>query len=302
MPNEHPEAPRPIPFPFDDLDAARTQALARCRTLIERARAAHPDWQPPPFDPRVYARVLDIPITMSRELDRWDALLIPLGNTFKIVCNANVHSAGRRRFSIAHELGHTFFDNTLATYQMRTSQNRAQHYPTDAALQLERLCDLCAAELLMPEASFREAVERTGFRAGAIPELARSFGVSLEAAALRFVQTSDRCCAAGFFEFSEPPRRRRCAVRPLPLETAYRARRVFRGCGFPFLFPDGKSIDDASVIVRASLQPHELTATEVFTLGSTTMRLRVSAIPLHRGDFVMDPPTVCVVLESGADC
>jgi hypothetical protein len=101
-----------------------------------------------------------------------------------------------------------------------------------------------------------------------VPELAGEFDVSLEAAALRLLDLRDEPGAVGFFEFCDRPSASEGSKRrSTPGEMAYRARRVFHARGFPYLFPDGKSVPRSSVIHRASLGRCELEAVEDFTLG-----------------------------------
>jgi hypothetical protein len=80
-------------------------------------------------------------------------------------------SRERRRFTIAHELGHAIFEST------------GPNCPRIGA-ELERLCDMLATELLMPKELFLNSVgpEVTLSR---IFELARTFGTSLSATAIR---------------------------------------------------------------------------------------------------------------------
>jgi hypothetical protein len=281
-----------IPFPFGDLGHAREEAVRSAERLIAAARAAQPGWNPPPFDPALYARALGIPVADSRELTEWDALLIPLKDGFRIVCNGNVRSPARRRFSIAHEIAHTFFDNASEAYQMRLARDRRAPPGCDPLDDLERLCDVVAAELLMPRRAWQEAVAGHGLRAAAIPALARAFGVSREAAALRLVEMAGVPIAAGFFHHAPPPSQPDAWDR-----VAYRARRVFHGAGFPFLFPAGKSVPESSAIYRASLGVGEVQREQDISVGDRTVAAHVSAVPLPSGSDAQGPPTVCAVVH-----
>jgi hypothetical protein len=92
------------------------------------------------------------------------------GGSLKVAYAAELPAA-RRNFTIAHELGHAVFEST------------GPNCPRVGA-ELERLCDMLATELLMPRVIFLDA-------AGAeltlrkVYELARIFGTSLRATALR---------------------------------------------------------------------------------------------------------------------
>jgi hypothetical protein len=225
--------------------------------------------------------------------------MVPMGEKTQIICNAAVRSPGRRRFSIAHEIAHAFFRNAAETYHLRTA-NRDRYYRTEEARRLERLCDLGAAELLMPGDHVSKYVGRIGVRASVIPEIARAFGVSLQAAAIRLVELAAEPCAAGFFQYGPQPSlaAERSDSRPEPqCRNAYRAARVYRSPGFPFLFPRGKSVADESGIYRASLCVEEVEAVERFRLGRFSQKLHVTALGLHRNREIGEPPTVCALLR-----
>jgi IrrE N-terminal-like domain len=80
----------------------------------------------------------------------------------------------RRRFTIAHELGHLFIENV--------SPPRAS-----ASKELERLCDMFATEILLPRPEFLPTVSGE-FHLSALPNVARAFQVSLTTAALRLAE------------------------------------------------------------------------------------------------------------------
>ena len=106
----------------------------------------------------------DIPVvgTLCRE-----------NGTFRIVCAAG-QSAARRRFTIAHELAHVLFES---------SGPRAPRVGTE----LERLCDMLAAEVLMPRALFQSALGGAIVDSVAVRALASQFQTSLTATAIRCV-------------------------------------------------------------------------------------------------------------------
>jgi Zn-dependent peptidase ImmA (M78 family) len=62
--------------------------------------------------------------------------------------------SGRRAFSIAHEIAHTFFPSTSggARFREMTASDSQE------MSELERLCDLGAAEVLMPKEEFQASV------------------------------------------------------------------------------------------------------------------------------------------------
>jgi len=278
-----------IPYPIRDVAHAQGAVRRAARSLVSNARQADPSWRPPPFAPERYAELLSIDIVDAGQPVDFDAMLVPTGDDEGVIfLNERVRSPHRRRYSIAHEICHTFFQASEAFYLR--AEDRDRYYRSTDAQRLERLCDHGAAELLMPHREFSTTLDHFGFRARALPLLAGAFGVSRQAAAIRMLEThTGGPSAVGFFEHG----RRQDGTRP-----AYRARRVFRSPGFPFLFPNNKSVPNDSVIYRASLRTREMQGEEAFELKGEHRRLKVSAFPLHRDGLVNEPPTVIGVMSA----
>jgi len=95
------------------------------------------------------------------------------GRALRIVHSESL-SPGRRRFTIAHELGHAFFE---------TTGPNCPRYGEE----LERICDMLASEFLMPRAVFQNRLGDT-VTPEHIYQLARDFGTSVMATALRCQQ------------------------------------------------------------------------------------------------------------------
>jgi Zn-dependent peptidase ImmA (M78 family) len=269
--------------------------VARARELIQETRNRFPNWDPPPFDPTFYARVLGIPIKVTYEPVPWDAFLVPTGNGYCMVCNGLVKSVGRRWFTVGHEIVHTFFDGPEATLHYRSSHRSL----TQDEYTLERLCDAGAAELLMPADAFRLHTGAGFLPASNLIEVARRFRVSLEATAVRYVESSRLPCAVIFLEYGAKPsaeKLRRDSGGFLVGKPTFRVSRSYSSWNFPFVFPRGKSVPRGSAIIRAAVLGHEAEAVERFTLRASEVRCRVSAVPLRRG-WKPAPPPVCAVAE-----
>lgn len=97
-------------------------------------------------------------------------------NGYRIVYSAGMPRT-RERFTIAHELGHAIL-------------NLSSSHPPVQGVALERVCDRFAAALLMPRDKFKAATTELPTVARLI-EAARSFEVSVQAAAVRMEQISD---------------------------------------------------------------------------------------------------------------
>ena len=284
-------------------ESLESLALEQARALIASTRDRLPGWDPPPVDPLLLAETLGIPV-IETPLGEWDALLVPVpSGGFRILCNSQVRNASRRRFSVAHEIAHTFLPDAAESLHMRSEQ-REVHYTTDAARRVERVCDMAAAELLMPGRAFGAALAEVGLVGAAVPLLAERFGVSLEAAALRIVETSAAPCAVGFFHFAHRPSFRpdgagggRRTQDPGVERQEYRVKRAFRSRGFPFLFPRGKSVPRDSAVHLASFGRSEVASTSRFSLGRVERTLQVGAFPLPKDLGDEGPPLVCAIFR-----
>jgi len=100
----------------------------------------------------------------------------------------------RKNYSISHELVHTFFDDCFEMVHQRKSDPRA----FDPQQEVEHLCQVGAAEILMPEEDFLIDLSQHGFTLNAIPELCDRYQASREAVARRMLSLSDQTAALVF--------------------------------------------------------------------------------------------------------
>ena len=118
-----------------------------------------------------------------RRLDGCEARIIGSGNEAIITVNAG-SAPRRKRFSIAHELGHWHH------HRGRCLACRVAEYQPRDPLSPERSADGYAADLLMPYYLFRPLTRRQGkptFKA--VAALAEIFDTSTTATAIRFVES-----------------------------------------------------------------------------------------------------------------
>ena len=103
-----------------------------------------------------------------------------------------LRSPGRVAFSIAHEITHTFFPSTHGGARFREMLDDEEQ----EASELERLCHVGAAELLMPIEEFSKmaAPDWSLHRA---PDLAATFGASVEATVFRLATAHSGVALAG---------------------------------------------------------------------------------------------------------
>ena len=146
-------------------------------------------WSGPPFDPMKLAELRGLSI--SPRADIRDARTIPAGNRRFLIEYNPTRPIGRLRYSIAHEIAHTFFPDCGERVR-----NRAKAEPSDSAdeWQLEALCNIAAAEILMPIGSL-DADELMTLDINRVSAVRKKFDVSTEAVLVRLAHLSEQPCA-----------------------------------------------------------------------------------------------------------
>ncbi len=147
--------------------------------------AAEAGWTGPPFDPLQLAEHLRVPVVPMEDV--YDARTVPAGaKSVRIEFNPN-RPPGRLRFSVAHELAHTFFPDVA-----QAARHRAQ--TADLAWtddwQLELLCNIGAAELLMPIGSF-PSLAGEALSIEHLMQVRQDYQVSAEALLLRVARLTN---------------------------------------------------------------------------------------------------------------
>lgn len=158
----------------------RNQVIKAARKLLEAAGVREP-----PVDVVRLARLQGVTDIREEPLGTTDAELIPTATGFEIVVNSDIRSVQRKRFSIAHEIAHTFFRPQTKAFRHRTVRVARKRAELPYRIE-EILCNAAAQEMLMPEELFRR---HAYFNPPSIPEirrLAELFDTSLEATALRY--------------------------------------------------------------------------------------------------------------------
>ena len=209
---------------------------------------------------------------------------------------------GRVNFSIAHEIVHTFFPNS------RTGARFRNLYSEDSkeANELERLCDLGASELLMPQAEFLDATQsEMGLHLA--PGLSTKFGSSFEATVFRLATAYDGIAVAGLLQYrlrrdeerslAKPNQQflfegdpRRLSQVPVP---RYR-RQAFHSSattGQEFTIPWNKSFASDSCVYRVPSKGHFATGIEALPAKSPQHGiLEASPAPYQRATASVEHP------------
>lgn len=164
------------------------------RTVVQVARdvvleAIDRGWPGPPFDPMKLADLQGLLIAPRGDIR--DARTVPADNNRLLIEYNPNRPSGRLRYSIAHEIAHTLFPDCGERIRNRSAANPAS--PTDD-WQLEALCNIAAAEILMPIGSLK-AEDVAEFDINKVSAVRKKFDVSTEAILMRLANLSDQPCA-----------------------------------------------------------------------------------------------------------
>ncbi len=166
----------------------RTMSLNEFSTILkarEFVRKANPATTPVPLD-----AYLTVAGATSREVDDMEegeagmCFTLPDG-TYRICVNTK-DAVERRRFTLCHEVAHIVLN--------LRSDHSTQPWTTGRPL-VERLCDLFAVELLLPDVLFQPAAEDAPVSLAGIDALAVQFAASVTATGSRFADTVTAPCA-----------------------------------------------------------------------------------------------------------
>jgi len=169
---------------------ARLEAAAR-----EAAREADRVWQragapDPPIDPRAIADMLGI-IVIEHDTEGCDGCAMLHEDLSAIVVNAQVTHEGRKRFTLAHEIGHCLLHGKWHQFIHESLRDIECSWASEHELG----ANVFASELLMPAELVTADCGHEEPSFDAIDSLAGKYGVSRTAAARRLVDTSDFACA-----------------------------------------------------------------------------------------------------------
>lgn len=221
-------------------------------------------WTGPPFDPLILAKRLGMQLEARGDIP--DARIVSLPSN-RIVLEYNpTRPRGRLRFSIAHEVAHTFFVDHGQRVRHRGGDIAAGH----DNWQLEVLCNIGAAELLMPSGSFTELVGAE-LSINKVNEVRKHFDVSMEACLIRLVKLARRPCAA-FCASSHQDGR-------------YKVDYVIPASGWDCPVKVGQYVPADSVVGEANAIGHTAKGVEEWVAGQT-MRVECMGLAPYPGAVV----------------
>lgn len=129
------------------------------------------------------------------DLEGATARVIQIGDRARIVVSTRILDVGAIRFSIAHEIGHLMCKHYVANGSTPGNVFERLCSPLhDDSTATEREADVFAAELLMPRPLIMPLCAVHPFTLEPVRAIANSFGTSVMASAMRYVElTSERC-------------------------------------------------------------------------------------------------------------
>lgn len=218
-------------YTFGDPSLTDEQVVGRiCRQILADAEAS------PPVDVDVLASVCGIAEVRHQ-------VQIPAGMLFeqdgRLIASVRVGDGLERgRFTVLHEGGHTFQRGFRRTTQYRClgQKNREEH-----------LCDVAAAELLLPRPYFLADLAVAGAHLEGVGHLSDTYVASIQATALRLVTLSSSPLALLVFRYARKPTERgHEATCPPKLRLQWSA----TNGPWPYILKD-KSVSSNSPIGRA---------------------------------------------------
>ena len=251
-----------------------------------------------PLDIEALASFLGIAQSDDTPIHSEDAELVPVENGRVAIRVNRDRPETRKRFSMAHEVSHTFFPHYQLKLWCRTDARfRRRENPDDL---LEMLCDVGASELVMPLPWFlNDAVAVTSGEG--LLELAKKYNTSREATLRRFAETSERNVQAVFFSWKLKPTEKRGWSRQQQHlfgapDDARPSKKLRIDYSIPspmaadagYFLPSDKSVENAGPLDAAAVgTPAEGECW--LDLGPAAGRYRVMAIPVWTDDEDVGP-------------
>jgi hypothetical protein len=289
-----------------------TAIRLKARRVIEQYCTAFDNTIIPP-DVYTLASFLGIAFSEDPPVHSEDAELVPIAQG-RVAMRVNPdRPETRRRFSVGHEVSHTFFSNYQRKAWCRTdARYRNRQNPDDL---LEMLCDIGAAELILPVPWFVEDAADVSTGDG-LAELARKYTASREATVRRFAENHNRCVAAVFLSWKLKPSQQGTIgnisqqdfFASDPTENARRAKKLrvdysirseqFAEAGY--YVPNDKSLENDGPLYHAASTGYCCEGDCRLDLGPSAGRYRVLAVPVWTTEMDVGPSGengLCAIIE-----
>jgi Zn-dependent peptidase ImmA (M78 family) len=240
--------------------------LKRAREIV--LRAMDQGWTGPPFDPIALSGLMGIPVFPRADIR--DARTVPQGQSGVCIEYNPTRSRGRLRYSVAHEIAHTLFPDCAERVRNRSAYHELQ----GDEWQLEVLCNIGAAEFLMPIGSLEpQSIEQLSI--DRVLAMRSRFDVSTEAILIRLAHVAESACAA--FVASRIERGAR--------EGQYRVDYTIPSRSWSTTLPTGFFLSDQSVIQECTAIGFTAKGEGVLPSVREKVHLECVGIPPYPGSF-----------------
>lgn len=201
-----------------------------CEGLLDEADVT------PPVNVKMLASLRGIARVEERS-QPWDGVLAREKGHFVVGVRAS-DGLERQRFTVLHEAGHTLLPGFAEARQYRCEGPKTRE---------EQLCDIAAAELLLPRRFFAADLLEADPGLAGVEDLAAAYEASLEATALRAVDLASTRAMLIVLRVGHKPSER---DRKDECEPKLRLSWAHAQGGWPYM-PKHKSADDGSPFMRA---------------------------------------------------
>ena len=279
----------------DPVEAMRTKAAA----LIERC-----ELDGPPIDHEMVASFRGIQEVRPAKMKESGALIPLAQGEFLVLVNER-DSKPRQRFSCKHEISHTLFPNYIQNPSKKSDMSVGE-YGIDA--EEEYLCDVGAAELLMPRKFFHPHLQDRGCAIEVISELAHLYEASLEAVAVQMVQSALHECAIIVWHSGHTPTQTdilnsgQCFFEDMDDWTGVpkklRTRYALATPNFDYFFPKDKSVELNSPIHHCYLTGKVCKGETAFHDGKSFKHYHTESIfiPIKDSDGCSEGKVITIVM------
>ena len=199
-----------------------------------------------PIYPRKIAREMGIFVQERAAEGGYDGYLMCADGVWGIMINGAIKSKARKRFTVAHELGHYCISRHEEGSHCCYRKDIGSVDPS--VRHDEREANEFAVELLMPDTFFRTDIQQRDIGLDTVNHLATRYGTSMTSTAIKYARSSPDACAVvlsengkiKYFAYSDGFRKekRLFLSRNVPLRDGSYAKKLFdtgfktsEGCG-----------------------------------------------------------------------
>lgn len=251
----------------------------KCREKVAIAKRA--GWSGPPFDPFLLASILGIKVSVEEHAFPGEGYITGYQGRAFITIRPGT-TLERQRFTLCHEIAHTCFPDVF-----EMGRSRGVAVDSEAERKFEALCDVGAAELLMPVDEFCQDIGVRRVSIDLAERLSSRYGASMEATIRRIVGLTNQRCAAVFMTDGRVADHNGTVG-------VQRIRSFTPSAKFGVFAKPGTIAPENSCVYKAANYAVLATAHERWVIGGVEHAFRVEAIPLPE---FPDSPKVLAILH-----